>query len=88
MTLSNNIAERQLRNPIIGRKNYYGSGSTWSAELAVMLFSIFDTLKILKINPRDWLILYLQACVKNGGDPPDNIKEFLPWNIVEKLDTS
>lgn len=29
--MDNNTAERGLRSSVLGRKNYYGSGSTWSA---------------------------------------------------------
>jgi len=35
-----NKAENSARNPATGRKNYYGSGAEWSAELAAMLFSV------------------------------------------------
>jgi hypothetical protein len=31
VAMDNNAAERILRNPVVGRKNYYGSGSVWSA---------------------------------------------------------
>jgi transposase len=34
---------------VVGRKNYYGSGSTWSGELAAMLFSLFQTLALWKL---------------------------------------
>lgn len=80
--MDNNVAERQLRNSIVGRKNYYGSGSIWSSELAAMLFSIFDTLKIWKISTSGWLAYYLQACAENGDTP--NIEPFLPWNMSEE----
>ena len=36
--MDNNYGERQLRNPVVGRKNYYGSGSFWSAALTVRRF--------------------------------------------------
>ena len=42
--MDNNAAERAIRGPVTGRKNYYGSGSVWSAELAAMMFSVFQTL--------------------------------------------
>jgi transposase len=29
VAMANNTAERTLRNPVVGRKNYYGSGSVW-----------------------------------------------------------
>jgi hypothetical protein len=34
LALDNNTSERALRGPVVGRKNYYGSGSVISAELA------------------------------------------------------
>ena len=39
--MDNNTAERTLRNPVVGRKNYYGSGSVWSAHLAARMFRRF-----------------------------------------------
>jgi transposase len=41
--MDNNKGENSLRNPATGRKNYYGSGAVWSANLAAMLFSILQT---------------------------------------------
>ena len=38
--MDNNYSERLVRNPAVGRKNYYGSGAEWSGRLAMMLFSI------------------------------------------------
>ena len=42
--MDNNTAERSERGPVVGRKNYYGSGSVWSGRLAAMMFSLFQTL--------------------------------------------
>jgi transposase len=38
--MDNTTAERALRNPVVGRKNYYGSARVWSAHLATMTFSV------------------------------------------------
>jgi len=81
--LDNNYGERLIRNPAVGRKNYYGSGAEWSGRLAVMMFSIFATLALWKINPRTWLNWYFEACAAGGGKPPDNPASFLPWNLSE-----
>jgi transposase len=81
--LDNNYGERLIRNPAVGRKNYYGSGSEWSGRLAMMLFSIFATLALWRINPRTWLSWYFEACAANGGKAPDNPTVFLPWNLSE-----
>ena len=66
-----------------GRKNYYGSGSLWSADLAAMLFSLFQTLVLWGIPLRPWLQTYLQACAENGGRAPADITPFLPWSLAE-----
>jgi len=81
--LDNNYAERLIRNPAVGRKNYYGSGAEWAGRLAMMLFSIFATLILWKINPRKWLSWYFDTCAASGGKVPDNPASFLPWNLSE-----
>jgi transposase len=82
LPLDNNASERANRGPAVGRKNYYGSGSLWSGRLAAMLFSLFATLTLHKLNPRLWLHWYLQTCAENGGTPPAQIEPFLPWNLA------
>jgi transposase len=79
--LDNNASERLICNPAVGRKNYYGSGSEWSGRLAMMLFSIFATLVVWKLNPRKWLDWYFAACAASGGQAPKNPADFLPWNL-------
>lgn len=43
--LDNNLAENAQRGPVVGRKNYYGSGSIWSASLAATLFLVLSLSK-------------------------------------------
>jgi len=82
--MDNNVAERRMRNPGMGRKNYYGSGSQWSAELAAMMFSLFQTVLLWKLNPHHWLYRYLTACAENSGRPPADLSPFLPWEMSEE----
>ena len=79
--LDNNVAERQLRNPVVGRKNYYGSGALWSGRLATMLFSLFATLQKWQVNPRRWLEGYLASCATHGGRVPAQAVQWLPWYL-------
>lgn len=81
--MDNNSAERAIRNPVIGRKNYYGSGSIWSAELAAMMFSHLQTVELWQLNPRHWLQEYLTACAESGGTAPADLTPFLPWSMSE-----
>ena len=79
--LDNNTAERAQRGPVVGRKNYYGSGALWSGRMAAMLFSLFQTLCLWHVNPHQWLTAYLQACAEAGGKAPPDAANFLPWNL-------
>jgi transposase len=82
--MDNNESERRLRNPVVGRKNYYGSGSIWSGTLAAMLFTLFQTLLLNHIDPQKHLVAYFEACARNGGEPPKDLEAFLPWNLSEE----
>jgi transposase len=82
--LDNNGSERANRGPAVGRKNYYGSGSRWSGNLAAMLFSLFATLTRCQLNPRLWLTWFLESCASNGGHAPEEIQSFLPWNLTDE----
>ncbi|MBV8316197.1 MAG: transposase [Planctomycetaceae bacterium] len=84
VAMDNNTAERSERGPVVGRKNYYGSGSVWSGRLAAMLFSLFQTLALWGINPRVWLTAYLSACGEAGGQAPAQPEALLPWNLSEE----
>lgn len=79
--LDNNPSERALRGPVVGRKNYYGSGSEVSAELAAATWTITATAERAGINPLTYLTAYLDACAAAGGKPPtgDALTRFLPW---------
>jgi transposase len=79
--MDNNTAERAERGPVVGRKNYYGSGAVWAGQLAAMLFSLLATLAAWKLNPRLWLTAYLQACARSGGKPPEDLESYLPWHL-------
>ncbi len=81
--MDNNPAERAIRNPVTGRKNYYGSGSIWSAELAAAMFSLFQTIELWQLNPRHWLQEYLAACAHEGGGAPADLTPFMPWRMSE-----
>jgi len=79
--MDNNASERTVRGPAMSRKNYYGSGSLWSVCLTAAMFSIVTTLKQWRLNPRGWLSWYLKSCAAAGSRVPDDIDQFLPWNL-------
>ena len=77
-----NTAERVRRNPVVGRKNYYGSGSVWSAHLAAMMLSVRQTVLLWDLTPHHWLTAFLQACADHGGKSPTDLSAFLPWQLT------
>jgi transposase len=82
--MDNNTAERAQRGPVVGRKNYYGSGAEWAGRLAALMFSLLQTLCLWGLNPRSWLTAYLTACAEAGGKVPAEVERFLPWNLSEE----
>lgn len=55
LPIDNNAAERILRNPVIGRKTWYGTHSPQGADTAAVLFSIFESCKLNQVNPSTYL---------------------------------
>ena len=49
--------------------------------LAAMLFTLFTTVTLGRLNVRRWLTWYLQSCADNGGRAPADTTSFLPWNL-------
>ena len=79
--LDNNTAERALRTPVVGRKNFYGSGTAWSAELAAITFTIAETARKNGVDPLHFLQEYLGVCAEHGGKPPQGeaLARFRCW---------
>lgn len=85
LDMDNNAAERALRGPVIGRKNFWGSMMEWSGQLAVILFTILQTWLLWGINPKKWFEWYFADCAKNKGKVPASIEEYLPWNMSKEI---
>jgi transposase len=81
IALDNNSAERALRTPVVGRKNYYGAQAEWAAHLAARVWTITCTAERNHQEPLAVLTAYLDACAQAGGRPPEGIalEKFLPW---------
>lgn len=54
LPIDNNPQERLLRNPVIGRKTWYGTHSKQGAETAAILFSLVESCKLNRVNPRSY----------------------------------
>jgi transposase len=81
--MDNNRAERLLRTPVVGRKNYLGSGSEWSGHFAAKMFTIFQTWLMNGLDPYAMLLDYFEECSKISGKPPPALAPFLPWQMSQ-----
>ena len=77
--LDNNLAERLLRGPAIGRRLSFGSDSETGARFTALMYSVIGTLTLHGIDVPRWLKAWLTACAENGGRPPDDLSPWLPW---------
>ena len=81
VAMDKNTAERILRHPVVGRKNYSGSGSVWSAHFAALMLSVLQTLLLWGLTPHHGLSAFLQACAESGGQSPADLSPFVPWQM-------
>jgi len=54
LPIDNNPQERLLRNPVIGRKTWYGTHSERGAQTAAILFTLVESCKLVGVNPREY----------------------------------
>ena len=82
VSLDNNAAERQIRGPVVTRKNAGGSRNGDTARNAAVIWTVTATARMAGLNVLTWLIAYFDECGRNGGKPPagQTLERFLPWN--------
>jgi len=68
LPIDNNPQERLLRNPVIGRKTWYGTHSKRGAETMTVIFSIVESCKLNRINPREFVKTLVNDIL--DGKPP------------------
>lgn len=75
LPIDNNISERQLRCPVIGRKTWLGTHSERGAETTKILFTIFQSCNLARVNAAQYLSAIVEALL--NGDPPFTPQEYL-----------
>ena len=79
--LDNNLAERLLRGPAIGRRLSFGSDSESGARFTALMYSVTGTLRLNGLGVPRWLADWLAACARGGGRPPGDLSPWLPWSM-------
>ncbi len=67
IALDNNAAERVLRGPVVGRKNFYGNRSKRGAKTAAILYSLIETAKLNACDPAAYLREAAIAAIRCPG---------------------
>lgn len=62
--LTNNEAERTIRQAVMGRKNFYGSRSIDGADVAAVIYTIIESCKKVEIDPRQYLLQTIRLCAE------------------------
>ena len=77
LEMSNNAAERAMRAPVLGRKNYLFCGSDAGGQRAACVYTIVETAKMCGVNPQ----AYLSDVLGRIADHPiHKIDALLPWS--------
>jgi transposase len=65
--LDNNPVERDLRGPVVGRKNHYGSRSRRGTEVSALFYSLLETAKLVGVEPRSYLLHATRISIDRPG---------------------
>ena len=76
LEMSNNAAERAMKPPVIGRKNYLFCGSDAGGKRAACMYTIIETCRMNGVDPQAYLADIL-ACI--ADHPINKIDDLLPW---------
>ena len=75
--LTNNAAERALREIALGRRAWLFAGSDRRGERAAAMYTLIATAKLNNINPQAWLADVLRRIADR---PASRLDELLPWH--------
>ena len=81
--LTNNAAERALREIALGRKSWLFAGSDHGGQRAAFMYLLIVTAKLNNIDPQAWLA---DVLARIADIPQHRLAELVPWNW--KPDTS
>jgi len=84
--MDNNRMESGIRPCALGRNNYIGNHSEWGGELSACMYSIIQTCKQNKINPKAYLGYYFEKSIEMKGEmSEETISSLLPCNLKSKI---
>jgi hypothetical protein len=76
--MSNNAAERSLRDVALGRRSHLFAGSDAGGERAASMYSLIGCCKLVGIDPEAYVRFVFE---KIADHPINRIDELFPWNV-------
>jgi transposase len=77
LELDNNTVERAMKPVAIGRKNWMFAGSQRGGNSMAIAFTLTETAKLNKVNPKAWLTWVLERVADHKIN---KLEELMPWN--------
>lgn len=79
LAIDNNIAEREIKAFVIGRKNWLFADSVDGANANAVMYSLVQTALANRLDPHKYLLHVFQQLpyIKNSND----VESLLPWNV-------
>jgi len=63
--LTNNEAERAIRQSVMGRKNFYGSRSINGADVASTMYTVIESCKKVELDPKSYILMVVKLKAKD-----------------------
>jgi len=73
--IDNNSQESLFRNPVVGRKTWYGTHSKLGAKTAAVIFTLVESCRLNGVNPREYFPSLVQAL--HAGEESFTPEEYL-----------
>ena len=80
LELSNSLAERTIKNVVIGRKNFLFVNSSQGAIDACMYYSLIETAKANGLNPYRYVKYVLEKMINLKFDDEEYLRSLLPYS--------
>ena len=53
-------------------------------QTAGLLFGVLATVRLAGLNPYAWMLDWLAACARHGGQAPSQLDPWLPWRMSQQ----
>jgi transposase len=67
LPLDNNLIERQVRAPVMGRRNHLGSHSERGAHVSAVFYSLMGSCRLANVSPSRYLAELVKRALANDG---------------------